>query len=66
MLIATIEARSEARKKEADRLRALAATDENAMQRLKASLLAYMQSTGRDKIHTDRFRFRFLTEEFHS
>lgn len=55
-LIRTVEARGAARKAEADRLRALATTDENTVKRLKGRLLWFFQDREIPTLDTDRFR----------
>ena len=55
-LIQHLVARADARRAEAQRMRDLAATDEALADRLKARLKEAMETTGRTKIDTPRFR----------
>ena len=55
-LIRSLELRSAARKSEADRMRALAKADEALAERLATRLKEAMESSGRTKIDTQRFR----------
>ena len=55
-LIQHLTARADARRVEAQRMRDLAATDEALADRLKARLKEAMETTGRTKIDTARFR----------
>ena len=55
-LIRHLEARADARRAEAQRMRDLATADDALAERLKTSLKAAMEATGRTKIDTSRFR----------
>jgi hypothetical protein len=55
-LIQHLAARADARRVEAQRMRDLAATDEALADRLKARLKEAMETTGRTKLDTARFR----------
>lgn len=55
-LIQHLVARADARRVEAQRMRDLAATDEALADRLKARLKEAMETTGRTKLDTARFR----------
>lgn len=57
-LIRDLEARSEARKKEADRFDRLARFDTNKAARLKWALLNFMRTRDLERIETARFRLR--------
>jgi mRNA-degrading endonuclease toxin of MazEF toxin-antitoxin module len=54
--IRTCEKRAEGRRDEAERMLALARSDNALADRLRAALLAAMQTTGRTKVDTERFR----------
>jgi hypothetical protein len=56
-LIRVCEARAGARREEAERMVALAASDEATADRLRTALLKAMQVTGRLKVETPHFRF---------
>lgn len=56
-LIRVCEARAAARREEAERMEALAASDEATADRLRKALLQAMQVTGRLKVETPHFRF---------
>jgi hypothetical protein len=56
-LIREFQARSNARKDEADRLAGLARVDENAAKRLKARLQWFLDEHGLRRVETARFRF---------
>ncbi len=55
-LIRESEERAAVRTREAERLKALAATDERLAERLRETVKAAMQVTGRTTVQTDRFR----------
>lgn len=56
-LIREVDARSAARKAEAQRLAALAGSDAATVERLKARLLWFLTDQGLEKVETARFRF---------
>lgn len=55
-LIRHLEARADARRGEAQRMRDLATADDDLAERLKTRLKEAMQATGRTKLETARFR----------
>ena len=55
-LIRHLEARADARRAEAQRMRDLATADDDLAERLKTRLKEAMQATGRTKLETARFR----------
>lgn len=55
-LIRTCEARAEGRREEAERMLALARSDESLADRLRLALKSAMEVTGRTKVDTPRFR----------
>lgn len=60
-LIQTLRVRAEARRDEADRIKALAAADDGLADRLADALREAMQQVGRTKIDTTRFRLSVRT-----
>lgn len=60
-VIRTLDKLAEARKAEADRLRARAKTAEAGADWLKQQLLVHMLATGQDRIETPRFSFSVRT-----
>lgn len=55
-LIRVCESRAAGRREEAERMEALAASDEAKAERLRTALLRAMQVVGRDRVETPRFR----------